>query len=174
MPKPGVASPPPPHQTTMADTDLGYNHHLHHHHLASPAPPPKVSPPKVPSELSSPTSSVSPGPPPMPLEQQQQQPTSLSHEQFRAALQMVVSPGDPRHNLENFIKIGEGSTGIVCIATEINSMKQVNVAVSYRVECGFFYVLQSGTGKVSGFRSNCGQWFRLPFHIRNVGINAHS
>jgi hypothetical protein len=38
---------------------------------------------------------------------------------------MVVSPGDPRHNLENFIKIGEGSTGIVCIATEINSMKQV-------------------------------------------------
>lgn len=60
-------------------------------------------------------------------DQQQQQPTSLSHEQFRAALQMVVSPGDPRHNLENFIKIGEGSTGIVCIATEINSMKQVAV-----------------------------------------------
>jgi p21-activated kinase 7 len=79
--------------------------------------------PKVPSELSSPAASVSPGP----SEQggQQQQPTSLSHEQFRAALQMVVSPGDPRHNLENFIKIGEGSTGIVCIATEINSMKQV-------------------------------------------------
>jgi hypothetical protein len=40
---------------------------------------------------------------------------------------MVVSPGDPRHNLENFIKIGEGSTGIVCIATEINSMKQVDI-----------------------------------------------
>jgi hypothetical protein len=80
--------------------------------------------PKVPSELSSPAASVSPGP----SEQgQQQQPTSLSHEQFRAALQMVVSPGDPRHNLENFIKIGEGSTGIVCIATEINSMKQVDI-----------------------------------------------
>jgi p21-activated kinase 7 len=81
-----------------------------------------ANPAKVPSELSSPAASVSPGP----SEQgQQQQPTSLSHEQFRAALQMVVSPGDPRHNLENFIKIGEGSTGIVCIATEINSMKQV-------------------------------------------------
>jgi hypothetical protein len=82
--------------------------------------------PKVPSELSSPAASVSPGP----SEQGgggQQQPTSLSHEQFRAALQMVVSPGDPRHNLENFIKIGEGSTGIVCIATEINSMKQVDI-----------------------------------------------
>lgn len=36
----------------------------------------------------------------------------LTHEQFRAALQMVVSPnGDPQKNLENFIKIGEGSTG---------------------------------------------------------------
>lgn len=38
--------------------------------------------------------------------------------QFRAALQMVVSAGDPRENLENFMKIGEGSTGTVCIATD--------------------------------------------------------
>ena len=45
----------------------------------------------------------------------------LTHEQFRAALQMVVSVGDPRENLENFIKIGEGSTGTVCIATEKNT-----------------------------------------------------
>ena len=30
-----------------------------------------------------------------------------------------------RLNLENFIKIGEGSTGIVCIATENTSLKQV-------------------------------------------------
>ncbi|XP_013776556.1 serine/threonine-protein kinase PAK mbt-like [Limulus polyphemus] len=51
----------------------------------------------------------------------------LSHEQFRAALQMVVSPGDPREDLENFIKIGEGSTGIVCIATEKSSNRQVAV-----------------------------------------------
>lgn len=36
----------------------------------------------------------------------------LTHDQFRAALQMVVSPnGDPQKNLENFVKIGEGSTG---------------------------------------------------------------
>ena len=52
---------------------------------------------------------------------------SLSHEQFRAALQMVVSPGDPRDSLNNFIKIGEGSTGIVCIATESNSGRQLAV-----------------------------------------------
>lgn len=38
--------------------------------------------------------------------------------QFRAALQMVVSAGDPRENLENYTKIGEGSTGTVCIATD--------------------------------------------------------
>lgn len=37
--------------------------------------------------------------------------------QFRAALQMVVTPGDPRTFLDSFMKIGEGSTGIVCIAT---------------------------------------------------------
>lgn len=47
--------------------------------------------------------------------------------QFRAALSMVVSQGDPRHNLDNFIKIGEGSTGIVCIATERNTGRQVAV-----------------------------------------------
>lgn len=47
----------------------------------------------------------------------------LTHEQFRAALQMVVSVGDPRENLDNFIKIGEGSTGTVCIATERNTSK---------------------------------------------------
>lgn len=51
----------------------------------------------------------------------------LSHEQFRAALQMVVSPGDPRYNLDNFIKIGEGSTGIVCIASERETGNQVAV-----------------------------------------------
>jgi len=40
---------------------------------------------------------------------------------------MVVSKGDPRLTLENFIKIGEGSTGIVYIATEKLSLRQVAV-----------------------------------------------
>ncbi|KAF4793758.1 p21 (RAC1) activated kinase 4 [Turdus rufiventris] len=47
--------------------------------------------------------------------------------QFRAALQMVVDPGDPRTYLDNFIKIGEGSTGVVCIATVRGSGKLVAV-----------------------------------------------
>lgn len=40
---------------------------------------------------------------------------------------MVVDPGDPRTYLDNFIKIGEGSTGIVCIATVKSSGKLVAV-----------------------------------------------
>lgn len=51
----------------------------------------------------------------------------LTHEQFRAALQMVVSAGDPRENLDNFTKIGEGSTGTVCIATDKSTGRQVAV-----------------------------------------------
>ncbi|XP_039253506.2 uncharacterized protein LOC120330686 isoform X1 [Styela clava] len=51
----------------------------------------------------------------------------VTHEQFKSALQMVVCPGDPRESLENFIKIGEGSTGIVCIATERGTGRQVAV-----------------------------------------------
>ncbi|XP_039572472.1 serine/threonine-protein kinase PAK 4 isoform X2 [Passer montanus] len=54
-------------------------------------------------------------------------PQRVSHEQFRAALQMVVDPGDPRTYLDNFIKIGEGSTGVVCIATVRGSGKLVAV-----------------------------------------------
>lgn len=51
----------------------------------------------------------------------------LTHEQFRAALQMVVSAGDPRENLDQFMKIGEGSTGTVCIATDRRTGRQVAV-----------------------------------------------
>lgn len=40
---------------------------------------------------------------------------------------MVVDPGDPRSYLDNFIKIGEGSTGIVCIATIKSTGKLVAV-----------------------------------------------
>uniref|UniRef100_A0A671TW61 non-specific serine/threonine protein kinase n=1 Tax=Sparus aurata TaxID=8175 RepID=A0A671TW61_SPAAU len=51
----------------------------------------------------------------------------VTHEQFKAALQMVVDPGDPRMTLENFVKIGEGSTGVVCLARERHSGRQVAV-----------------------------------------------
>lgn len=45
----------------------------------------------------------------------------LSHEQFRHALQMVVSTGDPRNRYQNYIKIGEGSTGMVYAANDLES-----------------------------------------------------
>lgn len=45
----------------------------------------------------------------------------LSHEQFRHALQMVVSAGDPRTRYQNYIKIGEGSTGMVYAANDLES-----------------------------------------------------
>ncbi|KAM6992064.1 serine/threonine-protein kinase PAK 6-like [Tautogolabrus adspersus] len=51
----------------------------------------------------------------------------VTHEQFKEALQMVVDAGDPRTTLENFVKIGEGSTGVVCIARERHSGRQVAV-----------------------------------------------
>lgn len=61
----------------------------------------------------------SPRPPP--------DPPKVTHEQFKAALQMVVDKGDPRSYLENFVKIGEGSTGVVCIAREKHSGRLVAV-----------------------------------------------
>uniref|UniRef100_A0ACB8G4B5 Serine/threonine protein kinase, STE, PAK/STE20 n=1 Tax=Sphaerodactylus townsendi TaxID=933632 RepID=A0ACB8G4B5_9SAUR len=54
-------------------------------------------------------------------------PAVVTHEQFKAALRMVVDQGDPRTMLENYVKIGEGSTGIVCIAREKHSGRQVAV-----------------------------------------------
>ncbi|XP_009991848.1 PREDICTED: serine/threonine-protein kinase PAK 6 isoform X2 [Chaetura pelagica] len=54
-------------------------------------------------------------------------PVVVTHEQFKAALRMVVDQGDPRTLLENYVKIGEGSTGIVCIAREKHSGRQIAV-----------------------------------------------
>ncbi|XP_017695086.1 PREDICTED: serine/threonine-protein kinase PAK 4 isoform X2 [Lepidothrix coronata] len=84
--------------------------------------PPRPKAPEPPPPGPDPPASRPPGPPPAPGG-----PQRVSHEQFRAALQMVVDPGDPRTYLDNFIKIGEGSTGIVCIATVRGSGKLVAV-----------------------------------------------
>lgn len=75
------------------------------HHVQLPA----VHPPAIPPSVS--------------LNGNSKQEQRLTHEQFRAALQMVVSHGDPRENLDNFVKIGEGSTGTVWIAVEKNTSK---------------------------------------------------
>lgn len=53
--------------------------------------------------------------------------TPVTHDQFRQALEMVVTAIGPPPNLENFIKIGEGSTGVVCLARDKKSGKQVAV-----------------------------------------------
>ncbi|KAJ3613443.1 hypothetical protein NHX12_019692 [Muraenolepis orangiensis] len=65
--------------------------------------------------------------PPHPSPRVPPDPPKVTHEQFKAALQMVVDKGDPRSYLENFVKIGEGSTGVVCIAREKHSGRQVAV-----------------------------------------------
>ncbi|KAK5886095.1 hypothetical protein CesoFtcFv8_017170 [Champsocephalus esox] len=78
-----------------------------------------TSPPGTCSPAFRPPLHPSPRPPP--------DPPKVTHEQFKAALQMVVDKGDPRSYLENFVKIGEGSTGVVCIATEKHSGRQVAV-----------------------------------------------
>ncbi|XP_072480239.1 serine/threonine-protein kinase PAK 6 [Notamacropus eugenii] len=56
-----------------------------------------------------------------------EEPGIVTHEQFKAALRMVVDQGDPRLLLESYVKIGEGSTGIVCLAREKHSGRQVAV-----------------------------------------------
>uniref|UniRef100_A0A8C1ZZF9 non-specific serine/threonine protein kinase n=1 Tax=Cyprinus carpio TaxID=7962 RepID=A0A8C1ZZF9_CYPCA len=77
------------------------------------------SPPGTCSPAFRPPQHPSPRPPP--------DPPKVTHEQFKAALQMVVDKGDPRSYLENFVKIGEGSTGVVCIAREKHSGRVVAV-----------------------------------------------
>ena len=52
---------------------------------------------------------------------------SISHDEFRESLQMVVSQNDPRDYLEQFVKIGEGSSGTVCIARDKRTGKALAV-----------------------------------------------
>ncbi|KAB0346132.1 hypothetical protein FD755_024223 [Muntiacus reevesi] len=91
--------------------------------LGPHASEPQLAPPAC--ALAAPAVPPAPGPPGP--RSPQREPQRVSHEQFQAALQLVVDPGDPRSYLDNFIKIGEGSTGIVCIATVRSSGRLVAV-----------------------------------------------
>ncbi|XP_063178177.1 serine/threonine-protein kinase PAK 4 isoform X4 [Chroicocephalus ridibundus] len=102
---PGPLPPPPSRSKNPEPPHPGLTPHASDPHLSRQPPP---------------------GPPQQPRSPQRE-PQRVSHEQFRAALQMVVDPGDPRTYLDNFIKIGEGSTGIVCIATVKSTGKLVAV-----------------------------------------------
>ncbi|KAF8382531.1 pak-2 [Pristionchus pacificus] len=52
---------------------------------------------------------------------------SLSHDQFRHALSLLVDRADPRADLEGFAQIGEGSTGVVVSAYQISARRRVAV-----------------------------------------------
>ncbi|XP_034832877.1 serine/threonine-protein kinase PAK mbt [Maniola hyperantus] len=67
-----------------------------------------------------------PGAPHLPITENKHE-LRLTHEQFRAALRLVVSEGDPRETLSGFSKIGEGSTGVVCAATDTRTRRRVAV-----------------------------------------------
>ncbi|KAJ0022303.1 hypothetical protein NQD34_009793 [Periophthalmus magnuspinnatus] len=104
----------------------------HPHHTSHPTLTPEVSQqhphtphPNIPAPRP-PVQSAASGALPQ-ARSPQREPQRVSHEQFRAALQMVVDPGDPRTYLDHYIKIGEGSTGIVCIATVKTTGKLVAV-----------------------------------------------
>ncbi|XP_058847415.1 serine/threonine-protein kinase PAK 6-like isoform X1 [Acipenser ruthenus] len=88
----------------------------------SPTGSPNIRPPQTSSPFLRATQNGSPSPKSPP-----QDAPKVTHEQFKAALKMVVDKGDPRTYLENFVKIGEGSTGIVCIARERHTGRQVAV-----------------------------------------------
>ena len=51
----------------------------------------------------------------------------VTHEQFKEALELVVTGLGPPPALDNFIKIGEGSTGVVCLAIDKRTGRQVAV-----------------------------------------------
>ncbi|XP_040901869.1 serine/threonine-protein kinase PAK 4 [Toxotes jaculatrix] len=112
--KPPVSHPHPHHTSHPSLTPEAHQHpHTPHPNIPAPRPPA----PSGPLASGAPSQGRSP----------QREPQRVSHEQFRAALQMVVDPGDPRTYLDHYIKIGEGSTGIVCIATVKTTGKLVAV-----------------------------------------------
>ncbi|XP_028934283.1 serine/threonine-protein kinase PAK 6 [Ornithorhynchus anatinus] len=91
----------------------------------SPAGSPRTRP--APANASGPHPVQEPGPGPGQLGGEEPGGGVVTHEQFKAALRMVVDPGDPRLLLESYVKIGEGSTGVVCLARERQSGRQVAV-----------------------------------------------
>lgn len=112
--KPPISHPHPHHTSHPSLTpEATQNPHTPHPNVPAPRPPLPSGPPAT----GAPPQGRSP----------QREPQRVSHEQFRAALQMVVDSGDPRTYLDHYIKIGEGSTGIVCIATVKTTGKLVAV-----------------------------------------------
>ncbi len=51
----------------------------------------------------------------------------MTNEQFRTTMELLVNPKDPRSDLIDFHKIGEGSTGVVHRARQRSTGKVVAV-----------------------------------------------
>ncbi|MBN3277672.1 PAK6 kinase, partial [Polyodon spathula] len=97
----------------------------------SPTGSPNISPPQTSSPFLRATQNGSPSPKSPP-----QDAPKVTHEQFKAALKMVVDKGDPRTYLENFVKIGEGSTGIVHTGRQV-AVKMMDLRKQQRRELLF-------------------------------------
>uniref|UniRef100_A0A4X2KCZ1 non-specific serine/threonine protein kinase n=1 Tax=Vombatus ursinus TaxID=29139 RepID=A0A4X2KCZ1_VOMUR len=103
---------------------FGYHKAAHYHH---PGPQTNSQYVSTASYLSSPSISTRTYSPPSWGSASDQQPSRVFHEQLRAALKFVVSPGDPREYLNNFMKIGERSTEIVYHSIETPTGKQITI-----------------------------------------------
>ena len=53
----------------------------------------------------------------------------MSSEHFRATMQLLVSTGDPRDDLDGFVEIGKGSTGSVYTAHQLSTNEVVAVKI---------------------------------------------
>lgn len=53
----------------------------------------------------------------------------MSSEHFRAMMQLLVNPSDPRDDLDGFVEIGKGSTGSVFTAHQLSSNEVVAVKI---------------------------------------------
>ena len=58
---------------------------------------------------------------------QEKRNSRLSSDQFRMTLELLVNPANPREEYVDFVKIGEGSTGLVYTAREVSTNRVVAV-----------------------------------------------
>ena len=98
-------------ERTLAEHDKHHyhNHHHHHHH-------------EIVGQKSSNSTTATAQPP------HKRERRKMTNEQFRTTMELLVNPTDPRRDLIDFVKIGEGSTGVVYTAQSV-SQNGIVVAV---------------------------------------------
>lgn len=63
----------------------------------------------------------------LPAQKRERRHSKMTNEQFRTTMELLVNPKDPRNDLVDFQKIGEGSTGVVYRARQRSTGKVVAV-----------------------------------------------